>query len=127
MTNRPANSFFDGTLLSFLVLYVVFRAFTTLVIMPFAVAAWDPTSIYFLTLLMVTVLTTILAFTRLRGATAVLALVVTAASLCFWWLVICNRGKPIWSDFKWTVVPEVCFGCAALLRWFYGGRLGNQK
>jgi hypothetical protein len=100
--------------------YVVYRCFTTLVILPFAEPLMSRSGIYFLLLVLLAAGATALSFTPRIGMAASLASVVGIMALCFWLFVICTAPWRTWSNFVWFVVPEVCFSLAALCKWWVG-------
>lgn len=100
-----------------MVIYTLYRAFTTLVILPFSGSLKSSTGIYFLLLVFGAAGATALSFTKRRGIAASLAAVLGLVALLYWWVVICRTSVPIWSDFYWLVVPEVCFALAGLSKW----------
>ena len=117
MNKRTKRSSLDGLCLAVFFVYILFRLTTTVLIMPLAVSGLDTTSTYFIAILFLSIVTTIIAFTEYRLATAALAVILVALALVFWWIVVCKKGSPIWADFKWDVLPELCFACAAGMRW----------
>jgi len=100
-----------------MVVYVMYRAFTTLVILPFVASPLSSSGIYFLSTILLATLITGLSLTRRNRVAFVLASLLLFAALFYWWLVICRRSTPIWPDFFWFVVPETCFAIAVLCRW----------
>jgi hypothetical protein len=98
--------------------YVLYRGFTTFLILPFTEPLLSPDGMYFLLLVFVAAISTILSFTPRRGGAASLAAVVGIAALCFWVFVIFRSPWRTWSNFVWFLVPEVCFALAGLCKWW---------
>jgi hypothetical protein len=42
--------------------------------------------------------------------------VVTIEALLYWWFDLARFRFPIWHDFRWFVVPELCFSGAGILK-----------
>ena len=97
--------------------YVVYRGFTTLVILPFTVPLFSPGGVYFLLLVLLAAGATVLSFTRHKGITASLAAVVGLVAFGSWCHDIFVAPVWTWSNFVWFVVPEVSFSLAVLFSW----------
>ena len=100
-----------------MVLYSLYRACTTLVFLPFAGSLGSLTGKYFLVLVFLAVGATALSFTSWKGVAASLASSLGLIAAIYWWVFICRTSIPIWSDFYWLVVPEVCFALAGICKW----------
>ena len=100
-----------------MVFYLLYRAFTTLVLLPFAGSLKSSTGAYFIALVLLAVGATALSFTKQKGVAALLASTVVSIAIIYWWVVICRASAPIWSDFYWLVVPEFCFALAGICKW----------
>lgn|SRR5271154_1727158 len=111
---RKAAAFLSGIAL---IAYVIYRAFTTVVIMPLVAGLFSSTGIYFGLLLLLAIGTSILSFTRYKGVAGLLSIALGVSALLYWWIVICGRTNPIWTDFSWFVIPEMFFVAAVLSRW----------
>jgi hypothetical protein len=111
------KSIFLALLGVIMALFVVYRGFTTLVILPFTVPLFSPGGVYFLLLVLLAVGATMLSFTRRKGIAALLAAVVGLVALGSWCRVIFVAPVWTWSNFVWFVVPEVCFSLAGLCKW----------
>lgn len=97
--------------------YVLYRCFTTLVILPFTGSLFSQDGFYFLLLILLAAGATALSFTRRKGIAASLAAVVGLVALGSWCRVIFVAPVWTWSNFIWFVVPEVCFSLAVLFNW----------
>jgi hypothetical protein len=100
-----------------MVLYVLYRAFVTFLIMPLTTSFWSLNGAYFVVLVLIAVASTVFSLTRLRILGASLAVLVGLAALSYWWFAICRMTYPIWSDFGWFVAPELGFSLAGICRW----------
>jgi hypothetical protein len=100
-----------------MVLYTLYRAFTTLVFLPFAGSLRSSTGAYYLALVFLAVGATALSFTTQKGLAASMASSVGPIAVIYWWVFICRTSAPIWSDFYWLVVPELCFALAGICKW----------
>jgi len=105
--------------------YVVYRSFTTLMILPFVASGGSASGIYFLLLLLLAIGIVVLSFMKRGGVASALTLILCVTSLLYWWVVICRRSNPIWTDFGWFVVPEIFFASAVLTRWYVLGNRGT--
>ena len=74
-----------------MVAYVVYRDFTTFLILPFTESLLSPGGLYFLLLVLFAAVSTVLSFTTRRPIAASLAAVVWTAALCFWVLSSSDR------------------------------------
>jgi hypothetical protein len=101
-----------------MIAYVAYRAFTTFLILPLSEPLLSPDGMYFLLLVFVATVSTVLSFTSRNGLGASLAAVVGIAAFCFWVFVIIRSPWRTWSNFVWFLVPEVCFTLAALCKWW---------
>lgn len=101
-----------------MVVYVLYRAFTTLVILPFTEPLLSSGGIYFLFLVLMAIGATALSFTGRNGISASLAALVGLLALGSWVRVI--FFAPAWtrSNLVWFVVPEICFCIAGLCKWW---------
>ena len=108
---------FSGLASAVMVVYTLYRAITTLVFLPFAGSLGSPTGIYFILLVLVAAGATALSFTKRKGVAASVASSLGLVATFYWWFVVCRASVPIWSDFYWLVVPEVCFALAGLCKW----------
>jgi hypothetical protein len=97
--------------------YLGYRAFTTFVIMPFLATLLSAGSLYFLELLFLAIVVTVLSFLKRDTLAVSLAACLCLISLIYWWAIMCRMGSPIWSDFGWFVVPEWIFGVATYLKY----------
>ena len=113
--------------LAVMVIYTAFRLFTTAVFLPLtATPSSDPTGYaYSLSLVILAITSTVLSSISRVKAAAGIAIIVGLASVLFWWIIVCNRSVPIWSDFNWFVVPEITFALAAVSRWRLSPRTLN--
>jgi hypothetical protein len=118
--------FFAGLSSAVMIVYTSYRAFTTIMILPFVASSGSSSSIYFVLLVLLAAGTTALSFTRRRGMAASLASALGLVALFYWWVVICRAFVPIWSDFFWLVVPEACFSLAGLCKWLVGRPQSSQ-
>jgi hypothetical protein len=117
-TERHAmKTFYTGLFTAVMIVYTMYRAFTTLVILPFTGPLKSSTGIYSFVIVMAAAGITALSFTRQKGMAASLAFALSLISLAYWWVVICRATTPIWSDFYWLVVPESCFALAGVCKW----------
>jgi hypothetical protein len=98
---------------SLMIAYLIYRGFTTLVIMPLVESFWSFDGLYFFGVLALAATGTWLSFTRHEIVSVFLALMVGCSGLSYWWVVMCRRATPIWSDFESFVVPEAIFFAAA--------------
>ena len=99
-----------------MVLYTFYRVFTTLIFLPMA----GPTSgavAYFVSLILLAIVSTVFSFTKHRSVAGALASVVAIEALSYWWFELARFRLPIWHDFGWFVVPELCFSAAGILKW----------
>lgn len=115
--SKSMKNIFAGLASAVMIVYTIYRAITTLVFLPFAGSLGSPTGIYFLLLVLLAAGTTALSFTRRKGMAASLASLLCLVAISYWWFFICRASIPIWSDFYWLVVPEVCFALAGLCKW----------
>jgi hypothetical protein len=99
-----------------LIAYLVYRAFTTFLIMPLVALPWSLSGAYFVVLFVFAVAIAVMSFRGTGYVVVPLAGVFAAIALSYWWLIVCRGGAPIWSDFGWLVLPEVCFAAAAVCR-----------
>ncbi len=99
-----------------LVLYLAYRAVTTFLIMPLVALPWSLGGAYFVALFVFAVVIAVLSFRAGKYVVVPLAGLFAAIALLYWWVIVCRRMAPIWSDFYWGVVPEVCFSVAAVSR-----------
>jgi hypothetical protein len=101
-----------------MVVYVLYRTFTTLVILPLTEPLLSLGGICFLVLVLIAIGATGLSFTRRKGIAASLAAVVGLLALGSWVRVI--FVAPVWmrSNLVWFVIPEVCFCIAGLCKWW---------
>ena len=97
--------------------YILYRGFTTLVILPFTASLFSPRSVYFLLLILLSACATVLSYTRHKGIAASLAALVGLVALGSWCRDIIVAPVWTWSNFKWFVVPEVCFSLAVFFSW----------
>ena len=111
------KNLFSGLASAVMVVYTIYRAITTLVFLPFAGSLGSPTGLYFLSLVLLAAGATVLSFTKRKGLTALLASSLGLVAIIYWWVFICRSSVPIWSDFYWLVVPELCFALAGLCKW----------
>ena len=97
--------------------YVLYRGFTTLVILPFTEPLFSPGGAYFLLLVLLAAGATVLSFIGRKGVSASLAAIVGIVALGSWGRDI--FVAPVWtcSNFIWFVVPEVCFSLAGYFNW----------
>ena len=100
-----------------IVVFLIYRSFTTLAILPLVSSRWNSTNVYFLLALLVAFVVAALSLTKHKRLASLLAIVVGSAALIYWWQVICRGTKPIWSDFLWFVVPEILFTSAVVGMW----------
>lgn len=100
--------------------YVLYRTFTTLMILPFTEPLLSADGLYFLSLVLIAIGATIISFTRRKGIAASLAGVVGLLALGFWMRVIFVAPVRTWSNLIWFVAPEVCFCSAGLCKWWVG-------
>jgi hypothetical protein len=107
----------SGLAIAVMVVYTLYRTITTLVFLPFAGSLGSPTGLYFISLVLLAAGATALSFTKLKGLTALLASFLGLVAVIYWWVFICRASVPIWSDFGWLVVPELCFALAGLSKW----------
>jgi len=78
----------------------------------------DPADyLYFIALLVLAILATAWAFTSRTGKSAYLGVSAFLGAIAYWWFGICRMRTPIWSDFKWFVIPTAIFAIAALTHW----------
>jgi hypothetical protein len=108
---------FAGFASAIMIVYTLYRFITTVVFLPLAGPRWGSAGVYFLMLVLLAVATTTLSFTRHKGLAAIVASALGPIGLAYWWFVICHGATPIWSDFFWFVVPEVCFSLAGICKW----------
>lgn len=99
-----------------MIAYVAYRGFSTFVILPFTEPLLSPDGMYFLLLVFVAAVSTVLSFTPRKGLAASLAAVVGIAAFCFWVFVIFRSPWRTWSNFVWFLVPEACFTLAGLCK-----------
>jgi hypothetical protein len=99
---------------------MIYRVSTTLVFLPFTAPLWSSTGIYFVLLVLLAIGATALSFTRRKWVTALLASALGLIALSYWWVISCKAQAPIWSDFIWGVVPELCFSFAGICKWSIG-------
>ena len=101
-----------------MVVYVLYRTFTTLVILPLTEPLLSSGGIYFLFLVLIAMGATVLSFTRRKGIAVSLAAVVGLLALGSWVRVI--FVAPVWTrtNLVWFVVPEVCFCISGLCKWW---------
>jgi hypothetical protein len=109
-----------------MIAFTIYRAFTTIVIMPFVSSFGSASGIYSLLFVLLAAGITALSFTRRRGVAASLASALCFVALFYWWVVICRASVPIWSDFLWLVLPEVFFSLAGLCKWLVGRPQSRQ-
>ena len=97
-----------------MIAYVLYRSFTTLVILPFVTSRNSFNGVLSLLLVLLAAGAIVLSFTRRKAMAASLATIVGAVALGSWFFVICTA--PVWtrSYFVWFVVPEVLFACGVL-------------
>jgi len=86
------------SLIALMVIYVIYRAFVTFVILPFAGPLWTLTGIYFVLLLAIATASIVFRFRKRQVLSMSLAALVGFAGLSFWWFGICQSHDPIWSD-----------------------------
>jgi hypothetical protein len=100
-----------------MIAYVLYRSFTTLVILPFVTSLDSSTGVRSILLVLLAAGAIVLSFTRRKAMAASLATIVGAVALGSWLFVI--RTAPVWtrSYFVWFVVPEVCFSLAGFFNW----------
>jgi hypothetical protein len=100
-----------------MIAYVLYRSFTTLVILPFVTSRDSFTGVLSSLLVFLAAGAIVLSFTRRKALAASLATIVGAVALGSWFFVICTA--PVWtrSYFVWFVVPEVCFSLAGFFNW----------
>ncbi len=98
--------------------YVMYRAFTTLVILPFAAGLFSPEWTRSVFLVLIAMGATILSFTRYKGIAASLAIILGLLALGSWARII--FVAPVWtrSYLVWSVLPELCFSVAGLCKWW---------
>jgi cytochrome bd-type quinol oxidase subunit 2 len=103
--------------LAVMITYVVYNGLITVFIVPFV--AGDSLREYAYPVLPVFLATVciVLSYTGRHRAASVIATVLTVGIFFFWWFIVCGGKKPIWSDFKGIVVPEIIFATATLSRW----------
>jgi DMSO/TMAO reductase YedYZ heme-binding membrane subunit len=118
--SKSMKNIFAGLASAVMIVYTIYRAFTTIVILPFVATSGSRSDIYFLLLVLLAAGITALSFTKRRGMAASLAAALGLVALFYWWVVICRASVPIWSDFFWLVVPEACFSLAGLCKWLVG-------
>ena len=105
-----------------MIAYVLFRGFTTLLIMPLTSSFFSSGGIYFLLLLLAAVLIAVFSFKINSGTVAALSTALPLITLIYWWEIICKRAAPILTDFYWLVAPEICFSLAVCFRWLTSQR-----
>lgn len=98
--------------------YVIYRAFTTFVILPLVAGPFSSQNLYFGFSILVAIGIAILSFTRHKGIAGTMAIVFGITTLVHWFLDV-RRADPvwIWSDFVWFVVPEMFFVFAIICHW----------
>src|ERR1035441_3265603 len=107
-----------GMSMFLLIGYLLYCAFTKIVILPFVTQGESSSTLYFAGLLLTATIIVGLSFMKHKRLAAFLAFGLATASLCYWWLIICHSYDPIWPDFGWFVVPEICFALAVTYRWW---------
>jgi hypothetical protein len=100
-----------------ILLFLIYRSFTTFTILPLVAYRWSFLNAYFCLVLVLAFGVAALSLTRHKSLAGLLAILVGSAALAYWWLVICHGAKPIWSDFVWFVIPEILFTSAVVSRW----------
>ncbi|WP_348269681.1 hypothetical protein P8936_15200 [Edaphobacter paludis] len=111
------KNIFAGLSSAVMIIYTIYRAFTTSVILPFVASSASRSGMYFLLLVLSAAGITALSFTTRKGLAASLACGLGLIALFYWWVVICRGSVSIWSDFYWLVIPEACFALAAVCKW----------
>jgi len=106
-----------GLLIAVMICYVAYRAFTTLVFLPFAGSIWSADGVYFLSLVLLSVVAITLSFKDRDGMAAILGSVVGLAALVYWSTIFHRTQVGMWSDFMWFAVPEICFSLATITKW----------
>lgn len=101
-----------------MIAYVAYRGLTTFMILPFTEPLLSPDGVYFLLLVFVAAISTVLSFTPRKGVAASLAAAVGIAALCFWVFIIFRSPWRTWSNFVWFLVPEASFTLAGLCKWW---------
>jgi hypothetical protein len=100
-----------------MIVFTLYRGFTTIIFLPFVASFRNHIWIYFLLLVLIAFVTTVLSFTRYRGMSALLCLVIALMALSSWMFDIHNNPVRIWLDFLWFVLPEACFSLAGICKW----------
>lgn len=90
---------------------------TTLVFLPIVAPFVSPKGVFFLSIFVASVLSIALGFGRFERSACMLAVAVGFAASTYWWIVISQASRPIWSDFRLFVAPEICFSIAGFARW----------
>jgi hypothetical protein len=99
-----------------LVLYLTYRVFTTFLIMPLVVEPQSLGEFYFVAIFVFALVIAALSFRASSSVVVSLAGLFASIAFLYWWVIVCRRAAPIWSDFCWLVVPEVCFAVAVVGR-----------
>jgi len=111
------KNIFSGLSSAVMIIYMLYRVFITLVFLPLAGSLRGPTGIYFLSLVLLAALAIGISFTKRKIVAASLASSLGLVAIFYWWFFICRASVPIWSDFYWFVVPEMCFALAGFCKW----------
>lgn len=101
-----------------LITYLIYRAVMTFMIMPLVVLPWSFGGAYFVAVFLLALGIAVWSFRSKTPLVLMVAGLFTGMAFFYWWVVICRRGAPIWSDFGWLVVPEICFSLAVVVKWF---------
>jgi len=106
----------NGFALVIMIGYLLYKGFTTIVFLPFAAGGSFGAYIYPVFVICLALACTVLSILRYQLAASCVAAVITIAAFSYWGFVISHGTKPIWSDFRWFVIPEICFAAATFGR-----------
>ncbi|HZQ42418.1 MAG TPA: hypothetical protein VFA99_04165 [Acidobacteriaceae bacterium] len=111
-TASKIRSFISKALATVIVYVVVVSTLQVVLFAPLAGASHVQDFLPFVTELILAVTSSILLFSHHYKAAVALAYLLALASFAYWWFVICRNTKPIWSDFRWLIVPNLFFAVA---------------
>jgi len=106
----------SGFATAILLVFVAWRTVWMVFIMPLAAGPDLKAYLPYIAEILLALTSIALSIVKRHVLAFLVASALTAAAAAYWWFVVCG-DTPIWSDFRWLVVPEFVFVSAVLVRW----------